>query len=575
MSKPRGRRRDGHRSPDAVVSAPSRVPATVTAERPLERLLESPHLARIVPRLSPEILHLVIRDHGLDGCGALIAAATPQQLTSVLDLDLWRTAPGRDDQFDERRFGALLETLMEEGESTAARVVASLDCELTVAGLSRYVRVFDPGVFMPAVSSDDDLDRPDAATTAHLECEAGGYLVRARTTRAWDAIVGLLVTLAAEQPECFHALMRGCRALSNSTPEPDGLDDLLLAPDQLVHDVSLDRENRRTQQGYLSAGDARAFLEMARRPGPSRPPGASSLSAIAAAYFRGLDDATASDAGDAPPAAHSEAEPSDPDVSASIDAVVELLADAGLASARPRTLLGPATRDEARLMPLQPLMEHVGHADHDAYFARNRELAFLANALVAGCSVYSRPFTAQEAWNAAAGVCNLGIEIWPAGWPDTGVDRTPAQDVTTTPETFLIDHDLITAFEAGWRLLHQDVTMFVAEQLIAALAGVHSLDAATDRDLVRLRREMERQCESATPWRARDALEVIAILDTPAWACLLGLLSECPVLPAALTAMLDHRASSVSATAFECFATNGQIRKVREFADRLRDVLIE
>jgi hypothetical protein len=572
MPKPTGRRRDGKMSPGSGVSAPSRVPATVTARTPLARLLESPHLARIVPRLSPEVLHLVIRDHGLDACGALIAAATPQQLTSVLDLDLWRTTPGRDDRFDEQRFGAWLETLMEEGDAVAARVVASIDRNLTISGLSRYVRVFDPGVLTSAAPGDDDLERADSA---YLECDVGGYIVRAKTTRAWDAIVGLLVTLATEHPECFHALMQGCRRLSNSTPELDGLDDLLLAPEQLLHDVSLEREDRRTQQGYLTAGDARAFLEMARRPRSSRPDSASSLNAIAAAYFRSLDDAAASFGPSAPPGEDSGEATADPEDSASIDAIVELLKDAGITSTRPRALLGPATDDDARVTPLQPLMEYVHDADLATYFARSRELAFLANALVAGCSVYSRPFTVQEAWNAAAGICNLGIELWPARWPGTDVETGAARDLATTPETFLIDHDLVTAFEAGWRLLHEDVSMLVADRLIAALADLQSLDVATERDLTRLRRELERHRDAGTPWRAWELLDVIAILDTPAWACLLGLLSECAVLPAALTAILDRYAGSVSSTAFDCFSTSAQIRKVGEFAERLRDVLIE
>ena len=67
---------------------------------------------------------------------------------------------------------------------------------------------------------------------------------------------------------------------------------------------------------------------------------------------------------------------------------------------------------------------------------------------------------------------------------------------------------------------------------------------------------------------------MIGILDMPTWACVRGLLSECPVLPAALTAILEGQTGSVSATAFACFATRGQIRKVHEFTERLRDLLL-
>jgi hypothetical protein len=79
----------------------------------------------------------------------------------------------------------------------------------------------------------------------------------------------VLVALDAEHGHCFHAVMQGCRRLSDSRPEIDGLDDLLLAPEQHLHDVADARERRQSQQGYVTPADARAFLEMARRPAPT------------------------------------------------------------------------------------------------------------------------------------------------------------------------------------------------------------------------------------------------------------------------------------------------------------------
>ncbi len=561
---------------------------------------DAPPLAHIVSRLSPEVLHHLVRDHGLDACGALIAASTPQQVASLLDLDLWHATPGADDQFDERRFGAWIEMLMDGGEASAARVVAAIDRSLAIAGLSRYVRVFDPGALPSVASIDDDLDGLEVTPSVSLECEVGGYLVRARTAHAWDAIVGLLVTLADAQPDAFAALMQGCRRLSDSTPEADGFHALMLEPDQLRHDVSVDREQRRSQQGYLTAGDARAFLQMARHARRPARHGSSPVNAIAAAYFRSLDDAPGRPLGTPSrrsgrqgsagqrerPADHKERRrgvPVDRQEQESMDAVVDLLAEAGVAFARPRALLasgkgapslGPEPGDAAGVAPLQPLMEYVHGTNQGASFARSRELAFLANALLAGCSVQGRPFTVEEARDAAVGICNLGLEVWPARWPATGLDSaqvdTPA---AALPDAFLTDHDLVTAFEAGWSLLHEDVSMFVAERLIATLAGIRSIDVASQRDLHVLRRELERNRQAGTPWKAREALDAIAILDLPTWACVAGLLSECPVLPAALTAILGGHARSVSADAFVCFTTRGQIHQVHQFGARIRDLL--
>ena len=110
----------------------------------LARLLDTPLLARVVPYLAPETLHQLIRYRGLDDCGELVALATPEQLTSVFDLDLWPDAqPGRDERFDEDRFGEWLELLAGTGEAVAARTIVAIDENLIIAGLSRYVRVFD------------------------------------------------------------------------------------------------------------------------------------------------------------------------------------------------------------------------------------------------------------------------------------------------------------------------------------------------------------------------------------------------------------------------------------------------
>jgi hypothetical protein len=141
------------------------------------------------------------------------------------------------------------------------------------------------------------------------------------------------------------------------------------------------------------------------------------------------------------------------------------------------------------------------------------------------------------------------------------------------PDAFLVDHDLVTAFEAGWAVLHADVSMFVAERLIVTLGDLQCGDGEIQSGLNALRHELVRQRDAGTPWRARDALDVLAMLDMPAWASLLGLLDECPVLPAALTAILKGQTRSVSATAFEFISTTAQIVEVRAFMGKLLDAL--
>jgi hypothetical protein len=53
----------------------------------------------------------------------------------------------------------------------------------------------------------------------------------------------------------------------------------------------------------------------------------------------------------------------------------------------------------------------------------------------------------------------------------------------------------------------------------------------------------------------------------------LGLLDECPILPAALTALLERRTTSVSQTAFDFISTTAQIGDIRVFMKALPGLL--
>jgi hypothetical protein len=537
----------------------------------LARLLDAPALARVVPQLPPETLHKIIRHHGLDATVELMVLATPAQLTSLADLDLWRAAtPGHDGQFDVDRFAEWIEALVEAGDSVAAKTIASLDANIAIAGLSRYIRVLDPGIFEPIAQSDDEaIDRHEALREGdvidagddgdRLECEVGGYIIRARRTDAWDAIVSLLVALDVEQTETFHRLIRGCREISNSNPEIGGLHDLLLEHEQHLHDVAADRERRRSQQGYATPADARAFLKIARD--PARPKidadGKPAMNPIVAAYFW----ATEEEAVELTTSADAHQASASNDDSQPLAGVVELLTDAGLMPEAPRALLGSSAADPkaAKLARLRQLMDYASHAGDAVFFTRHRELAFLANILLAGCSVQSRPFTPQEAADAAASICNLGLEL--------------SHPEASSPEASVSDHALIDAFETGWAALHQDVSLFAARQLIATLKDLGAFDKEVRRDLTSLRRALVTQADAGTPWLARKSADVLSILDATAAAAVLGLLDECPIMPAALIAILDGRTTAVSPTAFEFISSTVQIADVRSFVRKLPGVL--
>ena len=105
------------------------------------------------------------------------------------------------------------------------------------------------------------------------------------------------------------------------------------------------------------------------------------------------------------------------------------------------------------------------------------------------------------------------------------------------------------------------------------LRHLRSGDRDTQADIRTLAAALTRHHLAGMPWRAREAFDVIALLDTPAWAALLGLVDECPTIHGALTASRGSGVRSVSSTAFEFIAENSQIADVRQFMATLPERL--
>jgi hypothetical protein len=371
-------------------------------------------------------------------------------------------------------------------------------------------------------------------------------VIEARHTSTWETIVDLLGFLQAEHPEYFQRLMRSCVRLSNGPREANGFHTLLEDSEQDIFDLACDREARREQQGYVTPAHGRAFMQAARHVQleDARPP----HSPLARVYFRGLEPTSGvhGDARGRPSGLLTESQPgaSLHIAPGAIAEVVEVLREAGVLTEEPRRLLRSAENETWRLALIQ---DHV--ASHPA---STQELAYLANAIIAGCSIQARPFTPQEASNAAVAICNLGLEAWPRHWNDC---------------------DLVAAFQVGWTVLHRDVSIYAAERLIAVIAEIRCNDRDIQMRLQGLRRELVQSVRDATPWRARNALDVIVMLDAPCWAALVALTDECPVLHAAISASRD-RSLSINPSDYQFVSERSQITIVREFMESLATRLI-
>jgi hypothetical protein len=493
----------------------------------LARLLNAPDLPAIVPRLKPEVLHRVIQTCGLEDCSAVVSLATPAQLERVFDMDLWRApTPGRDERFDADRFGVWLAVLLDAGPEVAAEKLAGLDIDLVAAGFAQHIVAMDHAA-VAAYTTLDGEQVPERASKRGHASEIGGYVIETRQTSAWDPILELLAFLAAERGEYFHRLMRRCVRLSNGAREEDASHSLLEDAEQHLFDLAGEREARREQQGYVTPAQAHAFLRSARdlKLDADRP----ERSVIARAYFRAFEPSLP------------EVEERQPQAGgdAPVESVLEVLRDEGVLADQPRALLEAGDPATSRLAWIEShLASHPESAE---------ELAYLANAIVAGCAVQGRPFTEREAGDAIVATCNLGLENWPPHW---------------------VDRDLVTAFQVGWTVLQRDVCIYASRRLIEVLAEIVCSDRDTHLALHRLRRDLIRHLSDREPWRARESLDAVLALDAPAWAALLGLIDECPVLHAALGAS-GRRCATINPTEFAFISGNGDIAAVRAFMGSL------
>ena len=509
----------------------------------LDRLMNAPDLRRIVPQLQPEVLHRVIQYFGLEQCGEFVALASPAQITHVLDADVWRAGGGgADARFDVDRFGLWLTVLMQSGVALAVEKLKGLDVELVTSGLTGHITVFDSAAVSSYTTLDGEYVQGRGSDTSQM-ADIGGFHVETKDSPAWEIIVELLLFLDDQEPAYFRRLMRGCVRRSNGAAEPDGFHNLLEENHQQLFDVGQARDQRREARGYVTAAQAHAFLRSTghvRLDAPTPP-----HSPLANAYFREVrqDHVAAKEQSPTPPPASSSETRDDTHApEAAVGVVLHMLVDAGVLGSEPQHLLGAGDAEATRLERLQA---HVA-----SHASAGEELAYLANVLLAGSRIQGRAFSPGEASSAAAATCNLGLEHWPSHWSTI---------------------DLVTAFQIGWQLLRREVCLRTAQRLTDVLRNLHVRDRDVDVQLADLRAKLARTIAQGTPWQVRDSLEVLLLLDAPAWAGLLALIDECPVVNTAVRGV--GTSHTINLQEFEFMSSRHDIVAAQRFADRLPTML--
>ncbi len=342
----------------------------------IKKLLENPHALDSVRKLTGHELGALIANTGLEDAGAVISLASRDQLEAVLDQDLWASsAPGEEEVFDDERFARWIEVLAEDDAVAAAERLADMDEDLVGFGLARLVRVFDRDQVALAgwaAFLSQDLDE---VLGANGSIEIDRWLVLSRGHEGWTELVAVLLELADQHGELFERLMRRCEeATSSSIIETErGAHDAASVEDEIRDDAAAERERRRAEAGYVSPADAVSFLALAER---------------------------------------------------------EELGDDVITRAHLGRLVEHPAGVETTTLSDGRLKGALAALDEALFAARQRELAFLANVLVAagrdGSSL--APLEAAE----------LALEICELGWASGGGDLSSA--------------GLVRWFGRGWRL---------------------------------------------------------------------------------------------------------------------------
>jgi len=349
----------------------------------LARLVESPALVQTVRSLPGPAFAALVRRIGVEDAGELVALATTEQLVAAFDEDLFgNPRPGEQETFDPARFVIWLEVLLEAGDAIAAQRTSELDLDFVVHALGSLIVVLEhEAIDTRMAEGDRDARLADKAIDNALSESIDGYLLISRRHDGWDAVLSLVLALDRDHRTFLERVLDRCAAINS-----DYLDDLaalvgvLSERESNAEDALGAREDRRTAQGYVEPRAAKAFLAAARAPivAPARDP-------LTRAYLRELDHT--------PHVAETEL----PD---------EL-----------RALLDDAPERALPAAP-SPILAALRELPAEAYAARMRELAYLANVLVAGATYDGRRFAPYEATQAVLATIALAAALRGASEPD-------------------------------------------------------------------------------------------------------------------------------------------------------------
>ena len=364
-----------------------------SSQKLLARVLSAPELPSRVRSLPSAVLGKLIDEVGLEDAGELVALASTEQLAEIFDRDLWRSErPGEDERFDSERFVLWLEVMLEAGDRALAERLADLPEDLLTLALHRHVLV------VPLDDLRQDCtaggDRAHAAEKAFESClseQIDDYELIWRGGNGWDAVLAAILALDREHHSRLSDILDRCAAMSREYIDDNGgLYEVLTAEQTLEDDLAGAREARRGEQGYVAPSGAAAFMRLALGRGAAHVP-FDEQDAITRAYFRNLAPAASSV------------------TSRSRSTASNLFQTGVLDGADVSEVLAPNAKEAPAL--LVSTMRELAAEEAATFRRRADELAYLANVLVVGCTVYGRRLRPIEAVEHVISTVSVGLRL--------------------------------------------------------------------------------------------------------------------------------------------------------------------
>jgi hypothetical protein len=217
-----------------------------------------------IQNLPAPTLLKVVRRIGLEDSAELLALASTEQLTRMLDEDLWRNT-GKQERFDAARFSRWLGVLEEMGYARAAEKLGEMDEDFLALALGHFLFVLEAeAVQFLRINVQGDSwedDRLEKILELYHTHEFADFLVLAKSHSPWESLLPLLLALEEQDSSLLaRVLQRLALAGERRSEREGGLYEVLTSEEMLEGDAEFSREQRRTRDGFVPVSDAVAFL---------------------------------------------------------------------------------------------------------------------------------------------------------------------------------------------------------------------------------------------------------------------------------------------------------------------------